>query len=236
MDRDGNGELHLAVKNGTLEALQRLMPQDALDLDLEARNGALETPLHLAVQHDSLEMAEFLIQRGAKVDAITATGETPLMLAGTTEMMSLLIQHDARVDAVNSVGKTALHLAAVQNYDLTRTLLAAGANVSLHDRQGQTALYEAVDYEKVYIAELLIIYGSDPSTVCVREHSPASLATLQNNKPMVDAIKKAKELQINYGAAMGLHHRAGEHSDRLTLPEAEKLEKIMHYLEFPEED
>jgi ankyrin repeat protein len=249
MDRLGNGPLHLAARDGTLKDLQRLMPEDARDLHLEARNRDLETPLQLAMQHASLQMVEFLIQRGANVNsesrydrtplhniliwhndaklliaekllqsradvnAITDTGETPLMLSGTAEMSTLLIEHHARVDAVNDDGVTALHFAVMQSYDLTRTLLDAGASVSLRDEHGRTALYDAVSDDDVYIVGLLITYGSDSSTKCEYGHSPASLAALHNNQPMVDAIKTADTL--------------------LSLPvEKEILERIMS-LAFP---
>lgn len=56
------------------------------------------TILHTAVTHNQLEIAEFLLQRGAKVDYKNRKGKTPLDLAATATneaMIELLIRYSA---------------------------------------------------------------------------------------------------------------------------------------------
>ena len=226
--------LHFAMEYGILEMVELFIQRGA---NVNCKSEHDRTPLHallIYLNDAAIPIAKKLLQSGADVNAITDTGVTALMLAGTAKMTSFLLEHHARVDAVNSYGNTALHLAVGDgNYDRTRTLLDAGANVSLRDDMGRTALYDAVMGRDVYIVELLIMYGSDSSTLCLYGHSPASMAALQNNQPMVDAIKTA---EYNRGGreaiAMGLYHRAGELSDLSTLREDQIVEDIMR-LAFP---
>ena len=53
------------------------------------------TPLHQAVREANLEVAEFLLARGADVHARDPDGQTPLRSATTSEMADLLRQHGA---------------------------------------------------------------------------------------------------------------------------------------------
>ena len=99
------------------------------------------TPLHSAAQRGYFEVAEFLISKGADVNARThrtrclcrpapahfaelpllcADDETALEFAsegGYVDIVKLLIEKDADVHAKTHGGKTALHGAVVQKRD-----------------------------------------------------------------------------------------------------------------------
>lgn len=67
------------------------------------------TLLHNAVGHDEEEMAAFLIGRGAKVNARTSSGLTPLHMAaqnGNIPIITLLLEHRAKINAVDGKGWT----------------------------------------------------------------------------------------------------------------------------------
>ena len=53
----------------------------AAGADVNARAGDGSTALHWAAQNDDLALADLLIRKGAKVDAATDLGVTPLWIA-----------------------------------------------------------------------------------------------------------------------------------------------------------
>jgi ankyrin repeat protein len=87
-------------------------------------------------------VARKLLNSGADVNARDAEGNTPLILAAfyaTPECVQLLLEKGADVNAANGAGATAL-IRAATNYDKTRLLVAAGANVRVRTDLGNTPL------------------------------------------------------------------------------------------------
>ena len=77
-----------------------------------------ETPIHMAAENNQLEAVKFLIEKGAKVDALTNDHETPLMYAvwnGALETVQALIESGADMSILNSNSETIFHLAAEKN-------------------------------------------------------------------------------------------------------------------------
>lgn len=73
------------------------------------------TALHRAAYNGRLEVAEFLLSAGAKVDARTIDGWQPLHCTcrwNKTEVASLLLQNGADINAQTNGKQTPLHLAA----------------------------------------------------------------------------------------------------------------------------
>lgn len=84
-----------------------------------AEGGYYETPLHYAVFHGNLEITEYLIEKGADVNARNRNSDTPLHLAimrGKIDVVKVLLKHNADVNAKNNEEKTALYYAANNNY------------------------------------------------------------------------------------------------------------------------
>jgi ankyrin repeat protein len=80
------------------------------------RTDARITPLVKAVVGDQVEMARFLISKGADVNHVDGNGMTPLLYAasidfGSSAMIDLLKASGARADARTKEGLTALDLA-----------------------------------------------------------------------------------------------------------------------------
>jgi ankyrin repeat protein len=80
------------------------------------RTDARITPLVKAVLGDQVEMARFLISKGADVNHVDGNGMTPLLYAasidfGSPAMMDMLLAAGARTDMKTKDGKTALELA-----------------------------------------------------------------------------------------------------------------------------
>ena len=70
--------------------------------DVEARNEFNSTPLHLAADQNSTEVAQLLITHKADIEARDEDNNTPLHLAAcnsSTEVAQLLITHKADIEA-----------------------------------------------------------------------------------------------------------------------------------------
>lgn len=102
-----------------------------------------ETALHIVTARRDQVWMQFVISKGANVNARNAKGETPLEIAaelGFVEGVDLLINAGARVDETNNTGSTPL-IDAVSRRDLqvVRSLLKAGANPDRPDNSGRSA-------------------------------------------------------------------------------------------------
>jgi len=101
-----------AVRHGYLDVADTLVKLGA-PVD---RTDARITPLVKAVLGDQVEMAQFLISKGAGVNHVDGNGMTPLLYAasidfGSSAMIDMLLKAGARTDMKTKAGQTALELA-----------------------------------------------------------------------------------------------------------------------------
>ena len=136
---------------------------------LEARNENEKTPLHFAAQSGIKEIVEFLIEKGADVNANNIANETPLHYAAAMrhkEVVGLLIARGAILNSGTLDGSTPLHYAAnFGNPETVRILIEKGAKINSRNRAGLTPLdvaYESVQDESV---KLLISVGGSYTPV-----------------------------------------------------------------------
>jgi ankyrin repeat protein len=102
----------------------------------------IDADLVEAIRSGNSRIVRRLLAHGADVNARDADGNTPLILASFyagPECVSLLIGQGADVNAANQSGVTAL-IRAATNYEKTRLLVAAGANVRVRTALGNTPL------------------------------------------------------------------------------------------------
>lgn len=138
----GNAALLDAAKKGNLGRVQRLLTSENINCrDTQGRNS---TPLHLAAGYNNLEVAEFLLERGADVNAQDKGGLIPLHNAssyGHLDIAALLIKYNTVVNATDKWGFTPLHEAAQKGRtQLSALLLAHGADPFLKNQEGQTPI------------------------------------------------------------------------------------------------
>lgn len=115
-----------------------------------------ESALHIVTNRRDLTWMQFLIAKGANVNARDAKGVTPLVSAvnaNFAEGVELLLGKGARLDDSNNAGETPL-ITAVHNRNVVvmRLLLKAGANPDRADNSGRSAK----DYAKLGGGNLLI--------------------------------------------------------------------------------
>ncbi len=117
------------------------------------------TPLIVAVQARNLEIAGFLLSRGADVNAPDAGG-TPLHYAVETRT-------------------------GISGIDILRLLLEQGAVVDKRNDAGETPLLRAAAGGKLEEASLLLASGADPNAADDRGRTPLSVARQSGNKKMM---------------------------------------------------
>ncbi|MEG4804154.1 ankyrin repeat domain-containing protein [Microcoleus sp. ARI1-B5] len=185
----GTTLLHNAVKIGFKELVQQLIKDGAnvaildsekrtplhyattkevaalLMLDINAMDQSGNTPLHLAVDRGSQDIAELLIANGARVNVRNENGQTPLYRAiaiGHNEIAALLINNGTDVNNIDGSGTTPLHKAAhYGTVKILKLLIAKGAEINIQDNQRKTPLDIAVDLKLQDTVALLISKNPD---------------------------------------------------------------------------
>ena len=150
--------IHKAAGDGNIAVIKQHL---AAGTDVNATAYAQWTPLHNVAAWGSKETAEFLISKGANVNAKNNFEMTPLDVAMNykkTMCANLLRKHGGKSGAADSI-----HVAAaVGNIEAIKQHLAAGTDVNAKDEYGGTPLHRAVgNLVRKEIVELLIANGAD---------------------------------------------------------------------------
>lgn len=156
--------LIVAVLNGNL-------PLAVLLLDYGAKVDGIEgphllTPLETAVRNQKPEIAHLLLQRGANID-LTQTQSTivtpPLHYAaynGYVQLVELLLEWNPDLELKDANNLTPLFVSMAQpNLEITRMLLAAGADVNAVAYNSASTLGVALSKKRLDLVQLLIDHG-----------------------------------------------------------------------------
>jgi ankyrin repeat protein len=156
------GPLFDAARQGDVAAVEKLLGEGVA---VDERGQNAETPLFAAVLAGDATIADLLIAHGADVMARNEGGLTPLHAAaysGTAEVAQLLLNSRAALDDKDNVsGATPLILAAEENNTaVAELLIARGADLSIPDRDGLTALTQAWAKKRIEMVRLLKQHGA----------------------------------------------------------------------------
>ena len=180
---------------------------------VDERNGAGDTPLHLAVSERKPDIAAMLLEAGADPDARNLQGRSPLHLdlRRDTVLAALLLASGADPNTRDNGGATPLHR-AVRHRDtgVARLLLRAGAELEARDDQGRTPLQWALNTGESngHTIEALVNAGAD---VRVRDRYGEPLLHRAVDQEDAQLVARLLELGADPDVA-GLAGRTALHS------------------------
>jgi ankyrin repeat protein len=168
--RMGETPLHYAALTGAGTDCMAALLDAGADIDEETDEGM--TALMVTARRADLDAVEWLIERGARVDARTVTNNTALIMASDgrnewsrdfsfgsriEQCLRRLVQAGADINAANDEGITAVH-AATWGFDANRVkcLLELGADPRIAARDGSTPLSVALAQGHEAMAAALI--------------------------------------------------------------------------------
>ena len=163
------------------------------------------TPLHVAAEHGDLMAVDMLLAHGADPNERTRIDEleTPLELAIAAGHADVV----ARLEPLTagSGWETASEFGNVAEL---RRLLAAGHDVDLQDRYGQTALMRAAHGGYAGAVDWLIAHGAELDHTAKHNLSALMLAVVSGHRRIALALVKAgADTAITGSAAPGFQHR-----------------------------
>jgi len=149
--------------------------------------------LHFALDRRDVAMTQLLLEHGCPVNEPFPHNEEGGPKKGEPPLTTLI-----RMNGVDLVGGTlGFEPTEARRWELTRMLLAAGADPNLPGARGwtplQLALPAVVGHPDLRIAELLVAAGADPDDMPsnARSETPRAVATKRGLSDFLELFKSA---------------------------------------------
>lgn len=176
------------------------------------------TALMTASSHGRLAMVNWLIDNGAKLDAVNELGNSALGIAvvnGYLDVMRRLLQENSDLNHVNNNG-IPLICRAASHPEIVTLLLDAGADAEAADRDGWRLIHYAIDRGREDVLKMLVDRKVDLNTPNARGLPPISYAVRRGSIDMFRLLAaRGATLSGLTGDASLLHAAIRNSSDML---------------------
>jgi ankyrin repeat protein/beta-lactamase regulating signal transducer with metallopeptidase domain len=181
---------HLAALLGDLPRVKRFVEKGP---DVNDRDEQLNwTLLHWAACSGTKDVAEFLLAKGADVNAKGEFNDPPLLYAAATgqkDLVELLLARGAKVDAGDSFGTTPLHKASENGHRETVALfLAHGADINVKTENGFTPLHLSARRGRKEVVKFLLERGASVNAKNNNEQTALHAAARKGRVEIVELL------------------------------------------------
>lgn len=166
VDENGNTALHTAAEINDASLVLFLLCYGA---DPDLKNYASQTPLHVAIEHNSKESAQQLVNYGCNIFARDSDGKTAMESAfqKDSSYYDIFITEKTAAMRDSITGKSILHYFVEENDEMAIfTCARKQIPLSPKDNEGKTPLdyaFSSIENgEMAEIAAILITNGADP--------------------------------------------------------------------------
>ena len=161
-----------------------------------ADEGGL-TPVHFAAMEGDAEKVSLMLAWGGNVAAPTPEGVTPLHLAGSPDVVTVLTHRGAKLDARTAAGDTPLHSVCLnQRPDVVQRMTKLGADVNALNDTKETPLHMAAVEGDTRTAALLLEHGANPRLRDAHGLTPRQVAQRKNHLALAQALAKAENTAV----------------------------------------
>ncbi|MQY50819.1 ankyrin repeat domain-containing protein [Rhodocyclus tenuis] len=211
VDRNGDTLLMLAVRENNAELLDQLLLRRAR---LNSRNRNGDTALRLAAFAGQEAFVHRLVEAGAAVNMYGWTPLAYAAYNGHASIVDYLLKRGAEIDARTENGSTALMVAARNGHQaVVEVLLQHHANPNLVNENNDAALDWAERSGNTQIAALLRAAGGHAGSAIVIELAPHSTApamgTGADAAPVVTPLAVEENVAVKTEPAAAHTHGAG---------------------------
>jgi ankyrin repeat protein len=185
------GDVEDLFKAAEIDAPQMVRQALERGADPNARDASGQVALFVALRGESLNAAEALMTHPKlDVDAVNASGETPLMMAAMRGQLAWVQRLLERGAQVRRDGWTPLHYAAAgPSVPTVALLLDRGAAIDARSPNGTTPLMMAARYGAIDAADLLLKRGADPALRNQRELQAVDFATAAGREALAERLR-----------------------------------------------
>ncbi|KAK7861640.1 hypothetical protein R5R35_006560 [Gryllus longicercus] len=192
--RDSPTSLLEAVRKADLSAVHSFVSSGG---NVNAQDTFGNTPLHVAANNGSTNIANVLLAHGAALDLCGQQGRTALHYAaanGFSQMVARLLAARATVDPRDAQGFTPLALAARGGHVASVQILAdMGASTESAAEDGETPLLTAVKNQRRGVVQMLVKKGASPTTKNPKGESPLFFASAVGYEDMLREMLQGVE-------------------------------------------
>lgn len=180
-------QMALAMINGDLSRVKLLIP-DIIDVNDVDQDGI--TPIRLAVLSGRVDILEYLISKGADINATGEFGSAldAAAFEGNFEIVEFLLEKGADVNTTDTDGYTPLHSAA--NLDIVKLLLKKDANVNAKNTNGATPLHSAAERGRLELVKLLLKKDADVNAKTKNGDTALSIAAKAGHTAIVKLLQE----------------------------------------------